>query len=122
MLDFVPNHMAGDCPDVTARSDLFVKAPRHAEGPFDPNRYLPNGVAYGNPDWTDTAQVNYWNPDAVHWQIDNLLRVASCCSAIRCDMAHLVLNDTFEAIWKDNLQSWGWERPEEEFWRVAIRQ
>ena len=25
-------------------------------------------------------------------------------------------------IWKDNLQSWGWDRPEEEFWRVAIRQ
>ena len=121
MLDFVPNHMAGDCPQVVSNPEMFVRAPRHLEAPFSPDRYLPNGVAYGNPEWTDTAQINYWNPVAVDWQIENLLQVASFCSAIRCDMAHLVLNDNFGAIWRENVESWGWQRPEEEFWRVAIR-
>ena len=140
MLDFVPNHMAGDClqshthiylyvhilshapsplfltlqtrpshgqehtphpatgPQVVSNPEMFVRAPRHLEAPFSPDRYLPNGVAYGNPEWTDTAQINYWNPVAVDWQIENLLQVASFCSAIRCDMAHLVLNDNFGAV------------------------
>ncbi len=34
----------------------------------------------------------------------------------------IVLNDLFYAKWKINLDSWGYTRPTEEFWREAIRE
>ena len=67
MLDFVPNHSAVDCmplfsmrfnylilnlfnlgPWRTAHPEYYVRAPPNTQPPYNPNVYLPNGVAYGN--------------------------------------------------------------------------
>jgi len=70
--------------------------------------------------WTDTAQFNYWNPDLVQHRIQVLLTIASLADAVRCDVAYLVLNDQIQANWGTQLGSWDWQRPQEEFWSVAI--
>lgn len=49
MLDFVPNHYAVDSP-MTKVLDHFVLDNRNAP-PYDPTRYLPNGIAFGWAGW-----------------------------------------------------------------------
>lgn len=48
MLDFVPNHSAVDCPWVTEHPMFYIHAPNGTQPPYDPNMYLPNGIAYGS--------------------------------------------------------------------------
>jgi hypothetical protein len=68
MLDFVPNHSAVDCPYTTTNPEYYIRAPKGSQPPYDPNIYLPNGIAYGSScsgcgSWQDTAQFNYWEYD-----------------------------------------------------------
>lgn len=124
MLDFVPNHSAVDAPWVNSNPNLYVLVPKGTSKPYDPDAYLPNGVANGKDPyfsaWSDTAQWNYWNPETRKLQLQKLLKVASFADAIRCDMAMLLLNDVVEKIWVNNLASYGWKRPETEWWQDAI--
>eukprot|EP01102_Stenamoeba_stenopodia_P008261 TRINITY_DN2358_c0_g1_i2.p1 TRINITY_DN2358_c0_g1~~TRINITY_DN2358_c0_g1_i2.p1 ORF type:complete len:372 (-),score=86.09 TRINITY_DN2358_c0_g1_i2:114-1229(-) len=124
MLDFVPNHSAVDCPWTTTNMDYYVRAPQGTQPPYDPNVYLPNGIAYGSDGygdaWMDTAQLNYWNPALVQERIQQILYIASMADAIRCDVAYLVLNDEIQQNWNTQLSSWGYSRPSQEFWSVAI--
>jgi len=53
MLDFVPNHSAVDCPWTTTNMDYYVRAPQGTQPPYDPNVYLPNGIAYGSDGYGD---------------------------------------------------------------------
>jgi len=46
--------------------------------------------------------------------------VASLADAIRCDVAYLLLNDQIQQNWGQQLSSWGWTRPSQEWWSVAI--
>jgi len=124
MLDFVPNHSAVDSP-MTKTISFYVRDNRK-NPPYDPNIYLPNGIAFGSAGyggaWTDTAQLNYWNMELRDIQIHNLLKIASYCDYIRCDMAYLVLNDQISQIWETQLNFWGYSRPNTEFWSSAITQ
>jgi len=121
MLDFVPNHSAYDCPDVTDHINYYIRAP---QGTSDPSKYFDNGVAYGcgqwcDP-WTDVAQLNYFDQDFRAARIETLKTIASVCDGMRCDMAHLILNDVFGSCWSTELSAWGYSTPSTEFWSDAI--
>ena len=124
MLDFVPNHSAVDAPWVSEHPELYVHVPKGASQPYDSQRYLPNGIAYGwagyGPGWMDTVQFNYFNPALVQARIKELLHVASLADGIRCDMAFLLLNKQFQQHWGQNVGSYGYSEPAQEFWSVAI--
>ena len=53
---------------------------------------------------------------------DNLLTVLKYADGARCDMAHLVLNDVFGNTWKEELNAWGYQRPNSEFWDYAFKE
>ncbi len=141
MLDFVPNHTALDHPWVAARPELYVQgdAPLLAREPRNYTR-IGSGLsgsglsgsglrgsgrigsaggervlAYGRDPyfegWPDTAQLDYSQPATRQAMEGELLRVASQCDGLRCDMAMLVLPDVFE-------RTWG--RPTAPFWPAAI--
>ncbi len=124
LLDFVGNHMAIDAPEVTQRPDLFIntgsQVPHVHPEWFFQNK---NGqyIAYGRDPyfapWTDTAQLNYFNPATRDFMVKNLLQVAELCDGVRCDMAMLSLNKVTRDTWWEFI---GGELPREEFWTQAL--
>src|SRR5215471_11114949 len=109
MLDFVPNHMGLDHPWVEDHPDYFV-AGTELDLARAPKNYTwvkrKNGdllLAHGRdpffPGWPDTLQLNYANPATQEAMIGELLKIASQCDGVRCDMAMLVLPDVFERTW-----------------------
>jgi hypothetical protein len=62
--------------------------------------------------WPDTLQLDYANPALQEAMIGELVRIASQCDGVRCDMAMLVLPDVFERAWGRRAQ---------EFWPAATR-
>ncbi|GAM27980.1 hypothetical protein SAMD00019534_111560 [Acytostelium subglobosum LB1] len=126
MLDFVPNHTAVDSPLVNSNPDHYVRAPKDTKAPYDPNTYLPSGIACGasiwGHSWLDTAQINIWNTQAIRATIQELSSVAAVSDAVRVNMAHLVLNSLFNKKWGTQLASWGYKQPAHEFWDVAIKE
>ncbi|EDR21699.1 hypothetical protein, conserved [Entamoeba dispar SAW760] len=122
MLDFVPNHSACDAPTVNEHSEYYVKAPQASS--YDSKYYLPNGVAHGKDPyfdpWPDTAQWNYFEPKTRKFMTENLKKVVSLSDGVRCDMAHLDLNDVFSKTWKSELTANGYSTPSTEFWTEAI--
>ena len=123
MLDFVPNHSAVDANTSTSNPEYYVRAP---EGKKDPKRYTDSGIAYGKDPyfdpWRDVIQWNYWEPETRKFMKDNLMKVLKYADAVRCDMAHLMLNDVFEKTWDEELKAWGYKRPENEFWEFAFNE
>jgi glycosidase len=120
MLDFVPNHMGPDHAWIHDHADFFVQGTIHdlENYPWNYTR-LRSGeseiiFAYGRDPyftgWPDTVQLDYSNPAKIDAMIKELLRVASLCDGVRCDMAMLVLPEIFE-------KTWG--RRAEPFWSVA---
>ncbi len=124
LLDFVHNHTAIDCPMVTEAPDLYINTGTH-----EPNNHKDwffqnqNGVwiAHGRDPyfapWTDTAQLNYFNPETKKVMLQNLLHVASLCDGVRCDMAMLGLNKVHRDTWWEFI---GGNLPKEEFWSCAL--
>jgi len=113
MLDFVPNHSGCDSTWMKSEGiNLYIRAP---PGVSDPNKYMSNGVAFGNcpysAPWTDVAQLNYWNPKLREHMQNQLVRVASLADGVRCDMAYVMLNEPFSQTWGTELAAWGWTRP-----------
>jgi hypothetical protein len=49
--------------------------------------------------WSDTVQLNYFNPAARLALIDELVKMSAHCDGFRCDMAMLVLNDMYQNTW-----------------------
>lgn len=123
-LDFVGNHTAIDSPTVESDPDLYIntgkEAPRAHKDWFFQNQ---NGVwiAYGRDPyfapWTDTAQLNYFNPKTKEFMVENLLKVADFCDGVRCDMAMLSLNKVHRDTWWEFI---GGNLPKEEFWSAAL--
>jgi Alpha amylase, catalytic domain len=109
MLDFVPNHTGLDHPWVEHHPDYYVagterdlgRAPRNytwarrARGDL----LLAHGRDPYFPGWPDTLQLNYGNPATQEAMLEELLKIATQCDGVRCDMAMLVLPDVFERTW-----------------------
>lgn len=126
ILDFIPNHTGLDHPwhrdyphyYVQVSKRQFERNPTDYYPVIDNDKmvYLANGKDPFFSPWTDTLQLNYFNPQTRLAMIEELVRIARHCDGFRCDMAMLVINDIFR-------ETWGWTRgerqfelPEEEFW------
>jgi alpha amylase-like protein len=130
ILDFVPNHTGQDHRWVREHTEYYVRADlaayRKTPGDFFMSEGVngkPEVIAYGrDPNfapWTDTAQLNYFNPELRRAMIEQIRGIAQFCDGVRCDMAMLLLNDNFHQNWEPFLE--GMAAPAEEFWREATR-
>jgi len=109
MLDFVPNHMGLGHHWVEDHPEHFVKGTeldlaraRHNYTWVKRKRgemLLAHGRDPYFPGWPDTLQLNYANPATQEAMIGELLKIASQCDGVRCDMAMLVLPEVFERTW-----------------------
>jgi len=123
MLDFVPNHTGLDHPWTEDHPEYYV-AGTEANLAGAPQNYVRVERAGGDlilahgrdpyfPGWPDTLQLNYGNAATQDAMLGELIKVASQCDGVRCDMAMLVLPEVFE-------QTWGIKA--ESFWPKATRQ
>jgi len=123
MLDFVPNHMAPDHPWVDEYPDFFISGTENDLLAF-PENYMSVAGSHGSrvfahgrdpyfPGWPDTLQLNYSNPELQMAMRQELLRMATLCDGVRCDMAMLLLPGVFERVWNRRM---------EPFWPETIRE
>ena len=123
ILDFVPNHSAIDAPASITNQKLYIHAPN---GKKDPKKYTESGIAYGkdpySDPWMDVIQWNYWETDTRKLMKLNLLTALKYSDGVRCDMAHLVLNDVFGNTWSEELKAWEYKKPNQEFWAYAFEE
>ncbi len=124
-LDFVANHTAIDCPLVDTHPEFFINTgkeePRTHKDWFFQNAagvWIAHGRDPYFAPWTDSAQLNYFNPKTKEFMLQNLLKVASLCDGVRCDMAMLTLNKVHRDTWWEFI---GGNLPKEEFWSVALQ-
>jgi glycosidase len=129
ILDFVGNHTGHDHPWIAQHPEFFVQGTMQ-QFRRDPQAFLvadlPSGdvlfIARGRdpffPPWSDSAQLNYFNPATRAALIDTLRSIADHCDGVRCDMAMLALNDVFQKTWAPNLSQW--PAPATEFWSEAL--
>jgi glycosidase len=109
-LDFVPNHTAPDHPWVRSHAEYYFQG-KEADYKREPAGYTPVDIdgktlylARGKdpffPPWTDTLQLNHYNPDMRSALVAEMKKAAEHADGLRCDMAMLVLNDVFRGTWK----------------------
>lgn len=121
LLDFVPNHMGPDHPWIGEHPDYFVRGTEEqlANEPQNYTRVTtPAGsrvLAYGRDPffsgWPDTLQLNYGNASLREAMTQTLLRLATMCDGVRCDMAMLIVPEVFERTWRISMPP---------FWPEAI--
>ena len=107
MLDFIPNHVAVDHPWVESHPEYFVhgteedlrREPGNYVALATPGLILAHGRDPYFPGWTDTLQLDYRQPALREAMMGELLRVASRCDGVRCDMAMLLEPDVIERTW-----------------------
>ena len=130
ILDIIPNHTGPDHHWIREHPEYYMRGKladyRAAPGNYYIAENASGGaevIAYGrDPNfapWMDTAQLNYFNPQLRAAMIDQARRIAEVCDGARCDMAMLMLNDTFHQTWEPLLGST--PIPREEFWHEATR-
>jgi hypothetical protein len=129
MLDYVPNHVACDHPWVKEHPDFIVMGkPEDVKNrPSDFYAVKDSSgkevvLAHGRdplfPGWSDTAQLNAFNPGLRKAVAETLRDIASQCDGVRCDMAMLLFNDIFAGTW----QGYVGPRPQTEYWSEIIPQ
>lgn len=125
ILDFVPNHLAMDHPWTMSMPECFIQGDEsdmeHDPALFfltDEGKILAHGRDPYFPPWSDTVQINIFSPGARNALMKEIRRLAGYADGIRCDMAMLVLNETFARTWERHLH--GQPLPETEFWEEAI--
>jgi hypothetical protein len=123
MLDFVPNHTALDHPWVEHHPEYYISG-SELDLARTPQNYAWVKRARGDlllahgrdpyfPGWPDTLQLDYGNPATQEAMIGELVRIATQCDGVRCDMAMLLLPDVFERTWS---------RRAPPFWPTATEQ
>jgi hypothetical protein len=122
ILDFVPNHVAPDCPWIVEHPQHFMPG-SVGELERNPAAYMQIGdriFARGRdpyfPPWSDVVQVNAFAPGFRHAVIQLLLGVAEQCDGIRSDMAMLLMNNVFAQTWADRAGP----APATEYWPTVI--
>src|SRR3954451_9228288 len=122
ILDFVPNHVAPDHPWTDAHPEYFVRG-SDEDLERDPASFVRAGghvLANGRdpyfPAWPDVVQLNGFSPELRAAVVETLGSVAAQCDGVRCDMAMLMMNDTFERTWGDRAGP----RPADDYWPTVI--
>jgi hypothetical protein len=130
VLDFVPNHTGQDHPWVSEHPEYYIQGSlaqfRARPGDFflaedttGKAHYLACGRDPYFPAWSDTAQLNYFSPGLRKAMVEQLKEIAKYCDGLRCDMAMLLLTDTFQQTWTTHLNDV--PLPPTEFWEEATR-
>lgn len=122
ILDFAGNHLAKDNPLTLTNKEFFVHMddePKEKELFFqtDKGYWIAHGKDPYFPSWTDTAQINQFNPKARAFLKDTLFKILPLCDGLRCDMVMLMLNNVFRDTWGNVVKE---ETPSEEFWPQII--
>ncbi len=128
ILDYVSNHVARDHPWLYRQPDWFIQGSERdlQERPGDffasqtraGRRIFAHGRDPWFPGWTDTAQVNAFNPDYRQAVRQVLFDLAAQCDGLRCDMAMLLCNEVFATTWRDHIDPF--DSPPEEIWQELI--
>src|SRR5207302_1303439 len=106
---FVPNHVAPDHPWTVEHPDRFI---------HDDTGEIANGRDPYFPPWPDVVQLNAFSANLRAAAADTLATIADQCDGVRCDMAMLVMNDTFERTWGARAGP----RPVDDYWPSLIPQ
>lgn len=122
ILDFVPNHVAPDHPWLAEHPSYFIRG-----GDKDLSREPASFIDVGGnvfacgkdpyfPAWSDTVQLNGFDPGLRAASVETLNAIAGQCDGVRCDMAMLLINSVFEETWGPRAG----DRPEAEYWCEVI--
>jgi hypothetical protein len=68
------------------------------------------------PAWPDVVQLNAFSGALRAAVVETLTSIAAQCDGVRCDMAMLTMNDTFERTWGER----GGPRPDADYWPTVI--
>lgn len=124
ILDFAGNHLSCDSPYLTNNPEYFISKPGimpQEEGLFfkgSNGLYFAHGRDPHFYSWSDTAQLNHFNPKTREFLLGILDYLYTLCDGLRCDMVMLMLNDVFANTWNMYLDL---PKPQEEFWPKAIK-
>jgi glycosidase len=126
ILDFVPNHTAPDHPWIYSYPEYYILGNQedYSKNPlmYSPIRidgdirYVVRGKDPYYPPWSDTVQLNYFNPEMRSALLKELVNIAQHCDGMRCDMAMLVMNDFFAKHWDWASKEYIHSMPKHEFW------
>jgi len=129
ILDFVPNHFSAMSEITKSNSEIFLHSSRELvdqdpttffQSYFNKKFFFTHGRDPFFPAWTDTIQLNYFNPATIEFMTNILLKISNFCDGVRCDMAMLVLNNVFNNTWRGIIDESKFPKPAEEFWKIAI--
>ena len=109
LLDFVPNHTAIDHPWVQEHPDHYIHGGED-DLAREPLNFTRVAAAHGEmilahgrdpyfAGWPDTLQLDYSRRAVQEAMTAQLIKIATRCDGIRCDMAMLVLPEIFERTW-----------------------
>ncbi|MGQ9896281.1 MAG: alpha-amylase family glycosyl hydrolase [Acidobacteriota bacterium] len=128
VLDFIPNHFARDTPLILTHPEYFMHSNPEWRDEYQNDYYWhPIGrcLAHGKDPhfagWEDTVQLDYTVAGTRAYMRDALVRLATLCDGVRCDMAMLVLRDQIRRQWYPRLPQEIFDRAMPgEFWDEAI--
>lgn len=128
ILDFIPNHFARDTPLILTHPEYFMHSNPEWRDEYDEDYYWhPSGrrLAHGKDPhfagWNDTVQLDYTVAGTRAYMRDTLVRLATLCDGVRCDMAMLVLREQIRRQWYPRLPRELFDRVMPgEFWDDAI--
>lgn len=123
ILDFVPNHVALDHHWTTDHPEYLVRPTptarrKYPQWFFKPAQkvFLAHGRDPNYQPWSDTAQINAFDPGARQAMRQILERIAEVADGVRCDMAMLAITNIFKKTWGDCVAA----APAEEFWAEVL--
>lgn len=131
MLDFIPNHFSAESILLKTNPEIFLEVDEELfksdpytffRSPYHQDRFFTHGRDPFFPPWKDTAQVNFFSLESRKLLTEILLDLAELCDGVRCDMAMLPLNNTFQNTWVGVLNKAGQKKPASEFWNEAIKE
>lgn len=113
-IDFVPNHVGLDHEWTRTNPEYFIHgrpdqvaanpgAYKRYESEDGQEYYLAHGKDPHFPEWHDTIQLNYANPELQTAMEEVVLDLVDHSDGVRCDMAMLLNPGTFMRTWGDHL-------------------